>query len=641
MFDVNLLYRVGERYNLQTTLNVTESRVNLSNIADEMFAMYSDQFQELGAHPQDIVVYRVPVDYELRALPTNTLKQRVIDLLESQRADVLDIGFQKLSKIFDGETLDDEQVHLIFQCTKEPKKILKPEAKGGLLSMSKELDIATSKAEGSSSPSTMARNVSNFIWAQRTRPIYNGRLGRIGPSVTLFHSAFANFVADMKRVDDAEYLDDLSHGDGDDEVDNGTITAALARVIAAVSDIHESENDLFEAIRGDLSTLFGAPVINTPLSELGCTYVTPNAAPTTAALQSVVEGKLGMYGGDAGVQASAIWRDEVFGDAYKPYRMVSACPSFLVSLQGQYLGIQGSVLMPRPVTEHLTDLIYIGLGPRCETRALRLPSILRIYRRANRALRDYYLRLVPDANSPYIGWVPQPTFPQDVSAEHRAVVDHLEYLSLLEYEDREADDFRRALYLGLLSGKKVVVKFCERYCPDAHRLLADHDRKFAPTLHLCTRLVGGLYMVVMDYIEGSVVSKAFRKGAKVRLPSPLHDQVKTALDVLHKNRYVYGDLRGPNILKTADNRAMLIDFDWAGKEGEARYSALMNPDIEWAKGASPSGLILKQHDWDMLALMYPDRVEEGLGRVEDKKRKREDDEVGLGSLEDMEVTRDE
>ncbi|KAI0050129.1 hypothetical protein FA95DRAFT_1514638 [Auriscalpium vulgare] len=480
-----------------------------------------------------------------------------------------------------------------------------------------ELDIARGYAAGTSAPSTIAKSVTNFIKSQEGHPIYNGRQGRIGPSVTLFSSPLAHFAEDMKHVDDYTYEDETDYDGDNDEGDSEAISKALLQVIAAVSDIHTKEVLLARDINDNLSLLLGARIhqsknSNSDREPDGRTVANPACAPSKSATVGVIVFKLGIAAGDALVQASAIWRDEAFCDAYKCFQTVSACPAFLVSLQGQYLSIQGAVLIPRPVTEHLTDTIYMGLGAPCEQRVRRLRRILRIFRKAHRALRNYYVNLVPNADAPYMGWKPQPTFFQDIGDKDREVVKNLEYLSLFNHEDRNKDDFQRSLYIGMLSGKKVVVKFCERYCPDAHRLLADHDPEFAPKLHMCTRLVGGQHMVVMDYVEGSMVSTAFREGNEVRLSLQFHDQVKTALDVLHEKGYVFGDLRAPNILKrTIDNRAMLIDFDWAGKEGEARYSVLMNTDLTWPKGASRGGLIHKQHDWDMLARMYPGRVEEG------------------------------
>ena len=42
---------------------------------------------------------------------------------------------------------------------------------------------------------------------------------------------------------------------------------------------------------------------------------------------------------------------------------------------------------------------------------------------------------------------------------------------------------------------------------------------------------------------------------------------------------------------------MIIDFDWAGKEGEARYPKDLSPAVRWPPGAKAGGLITKAHDW--------------------------------------------
>ena len=60
-------------------------------------------------------------------------------------------------------------------------------------------------------------------------------------------------------------------------------------------------------------------------------------------------------------------------------------------------------------------------------------------------------------------------------------------------------------------------------------------------------------------------------------------------------------LRPPNVILGRDWRARLVDFDWAGKEGEVFYSTAMNIDIEWPDGAVTCALILRGHDLDMLA----------------------------------------
>ena len=67
------------------------------------------------------------------------------------------------------------------------------------------------------------------------------------------------------------------------------------------------------------------------------------------------------------------------------------------------------------------------------------------------------------------------------------------------YERGPRDSYRRSPFLAEY-GKTVVVKFCERYGEDAHRALADAG--LTPRLHYCSKVVGGVYMVVMDFGDG-------------------------------------------------------------------------------------------------------------------------------------------
>ena len=74
-----------------------------------------------------------------------------------------------------------------------------------------------------------------------------------------------------------------------------------------------------------------------------------------------------------------------------------------------------------------------------------------------------------------------------------------------------------------------------------------------------------------------------------------------ALQKLHKAGFVHGDLHGPNIMVGPDNSIAFIDFDWAGKVGEA---SLMNSEIKWHGGAKPGGKILPEHDVHLLELEF-------------------------------------
>jgi len=55
-----------------------------------------------------------------------------------------------------------------------------------------------------------------------------------------------------------------------------------------------------------------------------------------------------------------------------------------------------------------------------------------------------------------------------------------------------------------------------------------------------------LRMAVMDYVDGTTVDRA------PNLPSSFHEQVQAILTLLHQHGFVFGDLRGPNLMLTKD-----------------------------------------------------------------------------------------
>ena len=91
------------------------------------------------------------------------------------------------------------------------------------------------------------------------------------------------------------------------------------------------------------------------------------------------------------------------------------------------------------------------------------------------------------------------------------------------------------------------------------------------------------------------------------LPSPLprtpkaevvRETLAKALEVLHEHNIVFGDLRPLNILHSRDDdRVFLVDFDWAGKDEEARYSPCLNEGLPGlAPGVGMWAVMKKSHD---------------------------------------------
>ena len=149
--------------------------------------------------------------------------------------------------------------------------------------------------------------------------------------------------------------------------------------------------------------------------------------------------------------------------------------------------------------------------------------------------------------------------------------------------------------------ESIVVKFVHRYNKEAHELLA--AKGMAPKLRYCNKVgirngdpsYDHLLMIVMDFVDGETVEKA-----DTLLPT-FGQQIRDIVTVLHQADYVFGDLRGPNVMITKNHEVMFIDFDMVGKHGESTYPIMMSPSIQWADGVGDGlGIMRKEHDLEML-----------------------------------------
>jgi hypothetical protein len=151
----------------------------------------------------------------------------------------------------------------------------------------------------------------------------------------------------------------------------------------------------------------------------------------------------------------------------------------------------------------------------------------------------------------------------------------------------------------------LVVKFTKTYCSEAHTICHSFHRA-APQLYAVEALAGGWFIVVMELLR------------EFEMYFPLDPSLPDALEAvvvnLHAQDFIHGDLRVCNILvgpleDSADvadrkrRRICLIDFDWSGKEGNARYPGFMNhQDVQWPAGASDNLPLQKAHDLHFLNL---------------------------------------
>jgi hypothetical protein len=235
------------------------------------------------------------------------------------------------------------------------------------------------------------------------------------------------------------------------------------------------------------------------------------------------------------------------------------------------LSIGGAILVDAFTVEPFTEYIFLGGDPYTEERTLHHARIFAAVSQALLDLKQFYRKLKPNVTPALYRLFPNPSYIAGKTPQR------LDFTSRFDYKGRRSDDYQRSLFratYGDREPEEVLVKFCERYHGDGHRLVAAAN--CAPKLFFCEQILGGVTMVIMKFIDG--LDSHYRFAHEV-IPPNILDDVSNAVKVLHNAGLVFGDLRRPNIIiyRTGDSeRAMLIDFDWVGLDGQARYPGTLN-----------------------------------------------------------------
>ncbi|KAG8915152.1 hypothetical protein FRC00_007247, partial [Tulasnella sp. 408] len=173
----------------------------------------------------------------------------------------------------------------------------------------------------------------------------------------------------------------------------------------------------------------------------------------------------------------------------------------------------------------------------------------------------------------------------------------------------------RAMFDALLNGPKikgsipVKVRVARRYCAQGHQLLSDHD--LAPKLRHWETSAEGWIIVVMNALP----EKSLESTPESRISERVLRDIESALRLLHGKYFVF-DLRRSYIIpfqrKGRDGRseggAMLVDFDWAGKDGVQRYPLGMNVDDKWPQGVQGGKIMKLDHDIAMLKMLRQNKM---------------------------------
>ena len=181
----------------------------------------------------------------------------------------------------------------------------------------------------------------------------------------------------------------------------------------------------------------------------------------------------------------------------------------------------------------------------------------------------------------------------------------------LTFVSRPNDAYQR-LFLATLSsssflGLRVLVKLVPRsYSRDVHKHMADNG--LAPKLYGYAEVEGVPTAYVMEYLDPSIWQTLYQLSKpKKKLNKPTANQLRGALQeiiaALDEKKYVHGDLRSNNIMIRTDVmdksvELKVVDFDWAGEAGQARYPAERNKEIQWPGEAG--GPIEQDHDSKMV-----------------------------------------
>ena len=269
-----------------------------------------------------------------------------------------------------------------------------------------------------------------------------------------------------------------------------------------------------------------------------------------------------------------------------------------ISLAGPYLRISGAIFVEVFTVQTFTGYIYLGGNPFEMEHIKYVAKVFEAVARAVKSLRSYYHNLCVQKHPKF-----RPPPPLILQIRGYDYVDL--WISKPGCSSIRNLTIMDRCLLRSMAAYPFLSSFVSRTAKLLTRVLAAAG--LAPELRYCSRIVGGAFMVIMDLIDGPDADRAFEPGD---LPPTVIEDMHNALKKLHEAGLVFGDMRRPNIILVKSRgvhdedewHGQLIDFNWSGPVGKARYPPTLNKDgrITWAFGVEPAGLIEKRHDEDML-----------------------------------------
>ncbi|CAE7183802.1 unnamed protein product [Rhizoctonia solani] len=421
-------------------------------------------------------------------------------------------------------------------------------------------------------------------------PIYNGRPLRLTEiPIQLFHPAFDLFEAKL-NVSAGPTARDYQ---------------AVESLLIGSQELYDTDTTRWRVISGLLSAMLGYPIDSINRGETGGVVVFSKKYSIRKAYGVIIEVKneIGTGSSDPWIQGAQSYSRYWSQEEMTELRLATRCPSLIISIAGPWMCVSGAVYLDHVVVQPLTEYVWMGVHPQRDNRLVRMTQLFNAVSQTIASLSDYYAPFITKASSlpidhqrffPHINRIAGPNGPLEFTYNHKI---------------GDSKIIRPVFEATAQDGSTVVVKFAQSYNFKAHKLLA--EQALAPVLLSQNeeRVCGGFFMVVMELSGTSLDNYPELEQSTLE---KVRNDIKKALEILHKNSLVFGDLRPPNVLITrTDNgslRGQLVDFDWCGIEGKANYPVGMNQGrtLGWATGVEKGALLSRLHDEYMFENLFED-----------------------------------
>ncbi|PPQ79188.1 hypothetical protein CVT25_002773 [Psilocybe cyanescens] len=556
-----------------------DSRKTVSDLKVAVKEKNKHTFDNIPADELTLFKVSIPADYNARdrRIRSTDLEQPILPT-------------QSLSEMF--PRVEKNHLHIIVQVPIAGDK-KEEEGRDRISALHKRFQNVLSRTLNVMPPSESPES-SAYTNSQLACSINDGRYQEkeprtsVAPPVQLFHPVFARFLDDLKGTDDIP--DDIIRATTEYMKAASTIYTTEEKRQAELTPIH------CRILGVDMQT-----ILNDESTDADGVVESLMAVGRFLILLKEDKNEFGEGGSDPSTQAGLSMAHFWAQPKLEKLRNATNCPTFVVATAGPWIVILGAVFTDGLIVQRLTDYIWVGLDSALnEAHISRVARIFYALKSGLDKLESYYEAVkLSDASPAASRYFPS------INAYHTGEeLVHFKYVGFLE--DGPDCTTLRARTLST-PPRDIVVKFVERYGARAHRLLADNG--LAPELiyYGSPRLndeepsYNSLFMVVMGFVDGQTLAKSKlnkEEAEKVR------GALKNALKLLHDNGLVFGDVRSPNVMITAAKEVKLIDFDWAGEEGQAKYPYLISPGIPWPAGVQPLAVIERDHDLQMLEKMF-------------------------------------